>query len=296
MVAPLGFLPALASLVIWVIACLGCIITSLILLEIPPQNRTLAFLFAPVLGTLMMQQSSPFLLLGFALFLRFNRSRPFWAGASLLLMAFKPHLFLVFWVILLAECIYRRSIAILLGFVTSLACSSALATLIVPHVWQDYYAVLHSSTLGQNSYPTLPALLREVIDIHLVWIALVPSGIAILWGLAYFWPKRATWDWRRDGMLVMLVTVLTSPYSWISDQIVLLPSVASALSSLPRRFSAPILMAINGAALVGLSIAFRSVAWLPLALLAWYLYAVGKSVNKTDQNGTVSAPDRVVEP
>ena len=36
-------------------------------------------------------------------------------------------------------------------------------------------------------------------------------------------------------LLVMLVAVLTSPYCWIADEVVLLPSVASALASSPRR-------------------------------------------------------------
>jgi Glycosyltransferase family 87 len=278
MVAPLGFLPALAALVLWIIAAVGCILTSLLLLDVPPQNRTLAFLFAPVLGCFAMEQSSPFLLLGFSLFLRFHRSRPFLAGASLLLMAIKPHLFMVFWVILLAECIYRRRFMILAGFAASLACVSALVTLIRPHVWQDYFALLHQSTLDQNSYPTLPSLLRAVINVNLPWIATIPLCAAIVWGIVYYWRRRSGWDWRREGMLVMMVAVLTSPYCWISDEVVLLPSVTSALASSPRRFSIEILTAINFAGVVGICITIRSLAWLPLALFLWYLYAARKVI------------------
>jgi hypothetical protein len=276
MVAPLGFLPALGALVLWIAAGAGCILASLILLNVPANNRTLAFLFVPVLGTFAMEQSSPFLLLGFSLFLRMHRSSPFLAGASLLLMAIKPHLFLIFWMILLVDCIYRRNLIILAGFAASLACSSILVTLVSPHIWQDYVAVVRGSTLNQNSYPTLPSLLREMIGVKLAWIALLPLAIAILWSLAYYWPRRAHWDWRREGMLVMLVAVLSSPYSWISDQVVLLPPVASALASSPRRFSMEMLTVINLAGLLGLSLSLRSLAWLPLALLLWYIYASPK--------------------
>lgn len=273
LVAPLGFLPALGALVLWIVAGAGCILASLALLDIPPKNRTLAFLFAPVLGSFAMEQSSPFLLLGFSLFLRFHRSRPFLAGACLPLMAIKPHLFMVFWVILLAECIYRRRLTILLGFAASLACVSALVTLVHPHVWKDYFALLHESTLDQNAYPTLPSLLRAIVNVNLTWIATIPLCLAIAWGIAYYWRRRAGWDWRQEGMLIMMVAVLTSPYCWISDEVVLLPSVASALSSSPRRFSMEILTAINFAGIVGICITIRSLAWLPLALFLWYLYA-----------------------
>jgi len=108
LVAPLGLLPAFGALLLWIGACAGCIAASVVLLELPVKNRGLAFLFAPVLGSFLMEQSSPFLLLGLSLFLRFQRSRPFLAGASLLLMAMKPHLFLVFWVALAGDCLYRR--------------------------------------------------------------------------------------------------------------------------------------------------------------------------------------------
>jgi Glycosyltransferase family 87 len=280
MVAPLGFLPALGALVLWIVAGAGSILASLVLLEIPAKNGILAFLFAPVLGCFAMEQSSPFLLLGFSLFLRFHRSRPFLAGAALVLMAIKPHLFLVFWVILLIESLYRRRFTILAGFASSLACVSALVTLVHPHVWQDYLALLRESTLDQNSYPTLPSLLRAVIDVNLSWIATIPLCVAIAWGIAYYWRRRSGWDWRREGMLVMMVAVLTSPYCWIADEVILLPSVASALAPSPRRYSMEILAAINFAGVVGICLTIRSLAWFPLALFLWYLYAVQTLVNR----------------
>lgn len=300
LVAPLGFLPAIPALVLWIVACAGCIAAAVALLQLPANNRGLAFLFAPVLGSFMMEQSSPFLLLGLALFLRLERTRPFLAGASLALMAIKPHLFLVFWVALAGDCLYRRRWTVAAGFAASLATVSGLVTLVVPSIWRNYLEVVRSSTLEKNAYPTLPSLLRATIDVQLVWIALVPSFLAVLWGAAYFWKRRKVWNWRIQGMPVLLVTVLTSPYSWISDQVVLLPPVAAALdpasdpasdpaldpaldpasdpasNAAPRRFSMEILIAINCAALIWLNISFRSMVWLPLALTLWFLYATLK--------------------
>ena len=279
MVAPLGFCSPLIGLILWIAIAAGCVLASLVVLGIPPKHRTIAFLFTPVLATFSMQQSSPLMLLGFALFLRFHRSRPFLAGASLLLMAIKPHLFLVFWMVLLADCVYRRSVRILAGFASSLACSSLFSTLLVPHVWQDYFALMRGSGLDKDYFPTLPTMVRVLIDVRLAWLALIPSVLAIIWGVAYYWSKRSCWDWGRNGRSVMLVTVLTSPYGWLSDQIVLLPAVTSTLESSPRRFSMEILTAINFAALFAFCMRSQLCMWIPLAWFVWYLYAARTAVD-----------------
>jgi hypothetical protein len=290
MVVPLGFFPALGALIVWILATAGCVLASILLLDVPANYRTPAFLFAPVLVSFTMEQSSPFLLLGFALFLRFHRDRPFLAGASLLLMAIKPHLFLVFWAVLLMDCLYRRRFAILAGLAVALASSSAFAMLIVPHVWQDYIAVIRTSTLAQNLFVTLPMLFRILIDARIAWLALVPACVAILWGAVYYWRKRANWDWRREGMLVMLVAILTSPYGWISDQAVLLPVVLSALLTGPRKFSMEILIALNCAALLAFCVTVQARTWLPLVWFAWYLYAV-KPRDNNNSEGVGPASD-----
>jgi hypothetical protein len=285
LVAPLGFFPALVGLCLWIAAGAACVAASLLLLNVAPQYRTLAFLFTPVIACFSMEQSSPFLLLGFSLFLRFYRSRPFVAGACLLLMTLKPHLFLVFWVILLADCLYRRKFAVLFGLAAALAGASAFSTIMVPHVWMDYYQLLHGAALDRNYFPTLPTLLRMSINVKLAWIALIPSCVAIVWGLAYYWRNRGHWDWRQEGMPVMLVTVVTSPYCWISDQVVFLPALARALESVHRKYSMELLTAINGVALLAFVLRLQLAVWIPLAWLGWYLYAVRTGVDRKPGEG-----------
>jgi Glycosyltransferase family 87 len=274
LVAPLGLCSSLVGLVLWILATTGCIVTSIYLIEVPPKYRILAFLFAPVLSTFSMQQSSPFLLLGFSLFLRFHRSRPFLAGASLGLMTIKPHLFLIFWVVLVADCLYRRRSTLLVGLASALVSSSAAVTMVVPHIWRDYFVMIRGAGYGQYLYPTLPVLFRILINPKIVWLALLPSCMAVVWGLVYYWTNRSNWDWKSQGMPVMLITILTSPYGWISDQVVLLPAMASDVSSSRRKFSLEILTCVNLAALFVITISSRLSIWLPVAWLAWYLYAI----------------------
>jgi hypothetical protein len=279
LVVPLGFGNPVLGLLLWTIAATGCILIFIQLLNVSPDDRVFAFLFAPALGAICSGQSSPFLLLGFSLFLRFYHSRPFLAGASLLLMAIKPHLFLVFWMLLLVDCIYRRRLSILAGGTCALAAGTAFSMYLDVHVWQHYFAMLRASALDTEFFPTISMLFRLLIDTATGWLLLVPSAFAIAWGFVYYARNRHSWDWRIHGMLLMLVTVLVSPYGGFSDEIVLLPSLAFAFTfPKKRKYSTEILVAINGLALLILLVAHPSLSsyaylWTPLAWLVWVLYS-----------------------
>ncbi len=291
LIAPLGFTSVRAGLLLWTLAAAACILASTWLLNMPSRDRALAFVFAPALASICCGQSSPFLLLGFSLFLRFHRERPFLAGASLLLMAIKPHLFFIFWVVLLAECIFRRTWLILAGGASALAVATAFSMLLDPRIWPQYLAMMRSSSLENEFFPTTSMLFRLMIDRNAVWLLFVPSAVAIVWGLWYFARHRQTWDWNTHGMLLMMVTILVSPYEFFSDEIVLLPSILFALSlPLRRRHSTSALFAINGAALLiimvaGAQLSSPAYVWTPLAWLAWFLYVT----RDTEQQNSLSA-------
>ena len=79
-------------------------------------------------------------------------------------------------------------------------------------------------------------------------------------------------------MLIMVVTVLVSPYAWTTDEIVLLPSVLFALSCPEKpKFALPALLVLNGVELlmIAAQVQFTSGAyiWTTAAWLGWYLYS-----------------------
>lgn len=275
---PLGLTGAYEGLFLWLVATIACILGSILLLNKEAKNGPLALIFAPVFACICSGQSSPFLLLGFALFLYFQRDRPFIAGASLLLMAIKPHLFLVFWAVLLVDCIYRRRLLILAGGASALAVASVFAMCFDPRIWQHYLATMHGYNYGQAFIPTGSMLFRMLINIRAFWLLFVPSAVGVAWGLWYYFRRRQIWDWRIHGMLLMLVSVFVSPYGLFTDEIVLLPSIVFAMT-LPdkRKYSGWILLAINTAALgvvaSGAQLASRDYIWTPAAWLLWFLYA-----------------------
>jgi hypothetical protein len=278
LVTPLGFANLRVGLFFWILATFGCILVSVRLLDVASKKGPLALIFAPTIACLCSGQSSPVLLLGFSLFLHFHRSRPFLAGVSLLLMAIKPHLFLVFWAVLLADCIYRRKLSILAGGATGLAAATACTMCFDPHVWSHYLAMLRATTLQHAPFPTASMLFRILLDPGAFWLLFVPSAVAVIWALWYYASRRDIWDWRVHGMLLMLVTVTVSPYGFISDGIILLPSIAFVLSYPQRgKYSGWILLIANSLALLVMaavhSLSSPALAWFPPALLVWFLYA-----------------------
>lgn len=283
LVTPLAFLGPRVGQGLWIIALAACIIFSVHLLNPHSKDNALALLFVPAIACFDSGQTSPFLLLGFALFLYFHQRRPYLAGAALLLMAIKPHLFLVFWTVLLAEAIYRRRFRIFAGFATALALATAFAMAIAPRIWPQYIAMMRASALELETFPTASELFRLFISPNADWLLFVPSAVATLWGLWYYSQHRHQWDWAAHGMLIMLVTILASPYGWFTDEVVLLPCLIFALNLPQRRKNAVwILLAANVAAFAvtqiganrsGFALESPFLVWTPIAWLAWFLYA-----------------------
>jgi hypothetical protein len=285
---PLGFTNAATGLVLWTAMSAGCLIAFLRLLRVPSRDYAMAFLFAPALAAICAGQSSPFLLLGITLFLYLHKEKPFFAGASLTLLAIKPHIFVAFWLILLVDSIHRRSARILVGLAATLTATTALVLCLDPHVLQQYSGMLQSSRIGNEFIPTVSELFRVAINVKASWLATIPLLIGLVWSLVFYRRWQNQWDWSKQGMLLLLVALFTSPYSWFPDEIVLLPAVAFALHSSGRRkHSTEILMALNCIALfllMVLRVPLTSAAyiWTPAAWLGWFVYATSVSTQIQD--------------
>jgi len=291
LIAPLGLVGLRTGLFFWTIATAGCVVASINLLRIPPENRAFAYVFAPAVAAVIMGQSSAFLLLGFCLFLSLHRNHPFFAGASLLLMAIKPHLFFVFWFVLLADCIYRRRYSILAGGSAALALASIAPLYFDPHIWPHYISMFRGYKIQQSVLPTASMLFRMMFDARAFWLLFVPSAAATVWGLWYYAQRRQLWSWRVHGMLLIIVAILTSPYGYFTDETVILPAILYALSYRRKNeHSAWILLAINTAALCIVLgrhalLASHAYMWTPITWLAWFLYATHGS-----ESGGAPAP------
>ena len=281
---PLGFVGVRVGALIWSLLLLACLWTSVRLIwQMHGRPRHLlnylGYSFAPALVCLIVGQTSLFALLGLVLFLRWHGTRPFVAGMSLWLCALKPHLFLAFGVVLLAWVVARGSYKILLGAAASLAASCAAAWAIDPTAWADYTHMMRTYGIEREFIPCWSVVLRLWISPQTMWLQSVLPALSCAWAPAYFWKRRRSWDWTRDGSLLMLVSILCAPYCWVFDQAVAIPALLNGAYRTRSRILLALLASASLAIEVGLvsGVKLPSVLylWTAPAWVAWYLLADG---------------------
>ena len=284
LVLPLGLVGAKTGMTLWFIAFVACLMESVRLLwklhgRQQHSLHLLIYLFAPVFACMMAGQLGAFLLLGVVLFLYFHESRPFWAGAALLLCALKPHLFLPFGIVLLAWAFYRKAFRILIGIAAALIAACALAYIFDADAWSQYSWMMgHNPGIQQAFVPTLSVLLRLSVDPNAMWLQYLPAAAACVWALWYFWSRRALWNWLHHGMLLLLISELCAPHAWFTDEVMVLPAILAGLYSAKASPRVILLFSLMTAAgllefLAGIKLVSPFYLWSPPLWLAWYLYA-----------------------
>ena len=290
---PFGYMGPKAGLIVWLLAELGCAgLAAWIMwfLQGRPQGRyhLLIFVFPPTLGCLMAGQLGVFFLLEVVIFLWLHKTRPWLAGAALVLLALKPHLFLPCVVVLVLWSAGRRDFRILAGFLTALAAGCGLSLAIDPHAWSQYSAILHSAHLVDVFIPTVSMSLRFLVDRNVRWLEFLPEAAACVWAAWYYLSRRDRWSWTDHGLLLLLVSALATPYMWFTDQAVFFPAILAAIYRAEKSLSAWILLGlITAGSLIGVLWAIPLPSafyiWTTPAWFAWYLYAM-----RGDQPGTAA--------
>lgn len=278
---PLGFLGLRVAAIVWSGLQLACLFLSVRLVrEIhgnpPDRLHWLALSFMPALLCFLMGQTALFALLGLVAFLRWHSSRPFFAGASLWLCALKPHLFLPFAAVLIVWIVVSRAWKLLAGAAASLAFSSALASLLYPDVWLSYEKLMRSPAVENDLIPGLAWAFRHWIDPRAAWLQYLPACLCCLWSVIYYWRRRAAWDWKSNGSLLILLSLLAAPYCWIYDQCVAIPALLNGLYTTRSRyviFALALAILATDAEICAVRVTSLLFLWTAPAWLAWYLVA-----------------------
>ncbi|MGH9615284.1 MAG: glycosyltransferase family 87 protein [Acidobacteriaceae bacterium] len=282
---PLGLVGEKTGAVLWSMLILVCLMVSIRLLwrmhgSPPGRLHLLGYLFAPALACLLAGQTSIFVLLGLTLFLYLYPARQTLAGAALLLCALKPHLFLPFGVALFAWIVVRKAYRVLAGAALATGIAGILPFLFDPSIYRHYAAMTRTAGMRAEFIPNLSVLLRVAVNKQFFWLQLLPALAGCLWALWYFSQHRNEWDWRTHGSLLMLVSILVAPYSWFTDEVVLLPAILQAIyfaDTSPRNSPLLWFAAADGMALVevlfGVQLYSGLYIWTPAAWLAWYLFS-----------------------
>jgi len=308
MVLPLATMDAFWAWVVWVGASIAALALGMRLcwrmlghdLRPPALFWVVGYAFAPVPACLVSGQMGILLLLGVVLFLWFEPSRPFLAGAALILPSAKPHLLAFFWLMLMIWIIREKKWKIAAGFATSFAAATALGLVFDPAVFPHYRQMLREAAIGSEFIPALSGVLRLLFFRRSFWVQFVPALLAVPWFIRTYVLNRSRWDWRDHGLTLMVVSVLTTPYAWLTDEAVLLPAVLQATMwvygarrELTSRGRLVITMfaCLNGLLLLILrsKVPFATgiYFWSSLVWFGWYFY--GRSFRATTEKQLRSA-------
>lgn len=213
-------------------------------LEGRPSRRWLAFLltftFAPTIVSLQKGQFGPLILLGLALFLRWQAqaNKSLAAGAALSLAALKPQLVYLLWPAWLLDCLRRRDWQMPLGLALGLSAGLGLALAFNPAVLAQYQASLGRFPLSAWATPTLGAALRFWLGLENFALQFLPMLIGVAW-LALAWRRNGVnWRWEQQLPSLLFACLLTTPYAWTYDLVLLLPGLLRAAHLLSQNPSA----------------------------------------------------------
>jgi Glycosyltransferase family 87 len=299
---PLGFVGVRVGVVLWSLALVASLMASIRMLWIlhgrpPDRLHLVGYCFPPTLACLLSGQIGMFLLLGVVLFLYFHHSKPYFAGAALILCALKPHLFLPFGVVLIAWIVMHKAYRILAGTLGAMIASVVLSFFLDPAGWSDYARMMKAASIQDEFVPTISLVFRLVVHRDSAWLQFGPAFAGCIWGLWYFWTRRERWNWLDHGSLLLINSILVAPYAWLTDQVVVIPALLQAVYLTRSRVAIAILaiatvveeiVVCRGAPLMHSAIE----VWTVPVWLAWYLYAVR---SKADQRITAYDPTPLAE-
>ncbi|HEV2117398.1 MAG TPA: glycosyltransferase family 87 protein [Terriglobales bacterium] len=271
------------------------------------QRRWLGWLLAasffPLLTALGLGQIGPLILLGLTVFLRYQVSRPLLAGAATIVIAVKPQLLYLFWIVLLLECVRQRSWKLLAGSGGALLVASLLPALLRPGVWRDYLELASSGNVLRNPSPNLGTLLRTIFGDH-AWLQFVPPLFGAVWAVLFWRAQRRRWNWSGQLPLLLLVSLVTTAYGWLFDEIVLLPAVMQVAVPLARnpgrlrRQALAIYVGVNALMALfvlvretGTAYAWTAPAWLIVYVWLWWGIAAHSGPRGMDSGVATPLPE-----
>jgi hypothetical protein len=266
-----GLLPYEASRVLWMAWC--CIVlsgSSVFLWHYwggsaarTPIVAVLAILYPPSFFGIVMGQVSPFMLLGIVGFLYFEqRQRFFRAGAVLSLTLVKPQVAYLVWAAVCVWSVHGRRWRMLAGALAAVAMMCIMPLASNSQVLVQYLGAMLDDPPTYFVPPTIGTLLRLMIGWRQTWPMWLPPLAGATWLAFHYATRRSSWRWRADLPLLLFGSVLTAPYAWLHDQVILLPPLLAVAAAHERRAS----RATRSALLV-----FAVTAVFAYAILSWDL-------------------------
>lgn len=182
------------------------------------------FIFGPTISVLQKGQVTTFMLLGLVSFMYFIKVKPnsWLAGSSVLLLTLKPQLFYLFWPALGVWIVYYKQWKILIALFATAAIATIVALIIDPAIFLQYLNALRYYPPTAFATPTIGGVLRYFIfGAQYFSLQYFPVLLGGVWFLFFELKSIRNWNWLRTIHLLLLVSLITSPYNWSYDLVLL---------------------------------------------------------------------------
>jgi hypothetical protein len=186
-----------------------------------------AFTFSITLVTLVMGQVNTLVLAGLAGFL-FFAAREHWgfAGAALALTTIKPQLVYLTLPLLLFDCLLKKRWRAIAGFALTLLGLGAIVFLLRPTFLSEYLALAGTGRLLAWENPTLSRWLSVTLGwdwARMIGLAILPLLLLLRWRYGDAWNIFTLVD------ASLILSIITAPFAWSYDFVVLLIPLANSL-------------------------------------------------------------------
>lgn len=238
----------------------------------------ISLFFGPTLWLLRLGQMTGLVLLGYVAFLVCIEKRRDWlAGASLFFVTLKPHLALLFFVFLFLWSVSTGRYLAIATWILSVVIASLLVIFLNPHVFEQYRLLFQETPVLDRVYPNLGGILAWISGSQ--WVPYLPLLAGCAWSVHHWITMRRVWSWKEQLPIVLLVSLVTSYYSYIYDEVIILPALLQvAAAGTNKTFIVPFLVvnflifsyAAGWTEVFGFNYMFNS--WTSSAWLLIYLY------------------------
>ncbi len=243
----------------------------------------IVFIFAPTISVLEKGQITALILLGITGFLYYTViDRNDWlAGMFLALASIKPQMIVLFWVVLLFWIIQQRRWLILISTTITVLSLILFAMIFNPHIIQQYFGMLQTYRISDWAVPTIGSYLRFFwFGTQRFWLQFLPAVLGGVWLIYYWYRYHKTWNWLDQLPIILLVSMVVSPYSWTYDLVILIPAIALAAiwiaTDWKRWATLPLVVVFMGITVLDLVLHMKLddfwFIWVAPALLIWFLF------------------------
>ncbi len=241
---PFSLLSYPAARFVWLIFQIVLVFSSVMMLaDIYQLNQSckrwallLAITSFPFLRLITCGQMSGITLFAVVLLIKWQReSRGLASGLALMLLLIKPQVCSLFLLMGFWSAIRYRTSSSLIGIVFSSATFLLMPMMLNPNIVYEWISFVWNNPPVQWATPTIGTALRLLFGTEHFWLQFVTPLLAIL-SLGLLILKRHIQGHKmifaidHYGPLLLLLSLLSAPYAWEYDYVLLLPLLIQALS------------------------------------------------------------------